>query len=75
MYIVIELQTNAEGQTANIVQGYMDRNEACSRYHQILASAAISNVRKHAAALLNEDGFCEKSEYFEHIPEEPTVEE
>jgi len=66
MYIVIELQTNEEGQTANIVQSYSDRNEAASRYHQILAAAAISDVKKHAAALLNEDGFCEKSEFYEH---------
>ena len=66
MYIVIELQTNEEGQTANIVQSYSDRNEAASRFHQILAAAAISNVKKHAAAMLNEDGFCEKSEFYEH---------
>lgn len=66
MYIVIELQTNEEGQTANIVQAYSDRNEAASRYHQILAAAAISEVKKHAAAMLNEDGFCEKSEFYEH---------
>ena len=46
MYIVIELQTNEEGQTANIVQAYSDRNEAASRYHQILAAAAISEVKK-----------------------------
>ena len=66
MYTVIELQTNEEGQTSNIVQAYSDRNEAASRYHQILAAAAISDVKKHAAAMLNEDGFCEKSEFYEH---------
>ena len=66
MYTVIELQTNEAGETANIVQSYSDRNEAASRFHQILAAAALSNIRKHAAALLNEDGFCEKSEFYEH---------
>ena len=66
MYTVIELQTNAEGVTTNIVQSYEDRNQAASRFHQILAAAAISNVKKHACAMLNEDGFCEKSEFYEH---------
>ena len=75
MYTVIELQTNEQGQTANIVQSYEDRNQAASHYHQILSFAAISNVRKHACALLNEDGFCEKSEYYEHIQEEPVEEQ
>ena len=70
MYTVIELQTNEQGQTAHLVQAYEDRNEAASRFHQIMASAAISNVRKHACAMLNEDGFCEKSESYEHIPQE-----
>lgn len=65
MYIVIELQTN-DGVTANIVTTYNDRNEAESKYHQILASASTSSVNVHSAAMLDERGNLEKSEYYLH---------
>lgn len=65
MYIVIELQTN-DGVTANIVTAYNNRNEAESKYHQILASASISSVNVHSAVMLDERGNLEKSEYYIH---------
>lgn len=64
-YIVIELQTN-DGQTANIVTAHQSREEAESKYHQILATAAISEVNIHAACMLDERGNLEKSEYYIH---------
>lgn len=67
MYIVIELQTNG-GVTANIVSSYASQTEAESRYHSILASAAISSVEVHAAAILTEEGFCLRSECYKHTP-------
>lgn len=74
MYIVIELQTN-NGQTANIVQAYEDYSQAESRYHQILASAATSEVDVHAACIMNEFGQMNRTEYYTHQketePEEP----
>ena len=65
MYIIIELQTN-DGVTANIVTAYNNRNEAESKYHQILASASISSVNVHSAVMLDERGNLEKSEYYLH---------
>lgn len=65
MYIVIELQTN-DGVTANIVNSYNNRNEAESKYHQILASASVSSVNVHSAVMLDERGNLEKSEYYLH---------
>ena len=65
MYIVIELQTT-NGVTSNIVNSYENRNEAESKYHQILTAAAISNVNTHAAAIFDERGNLEKSEYYLH---------
>lgn len=56
MYFVIELQTNG-GQTANIVSAYETREAAESKYHTILAAAAISSVEKHAAVIITEEGF------------------
>lgn len=56
MYIVIELQTNG-GQIAHIVSSYATRDAAESKYHAILAAAAVSSVEKHAAVILSDEGF------------------
>ena len=55
-YIVIELQTAANGSVSNIVTAYDTRNEADSAYHSILASAALSTLPSHAAVLMTSDG-------------------
>lgn len=56
MYFVIELQTN-NGQTANIVTSHATREAAESKYHTVLAAAAVSAVEKHAAVMVSEEGF------------------
>lgn len=68
MYIVIELQTNEE--TATIVNAYEDKELAEQRYHSILAAAAVSAVRIHAAVMLSAEGYYIKSEYYTHKVEE-----
>lgn len=55
-YLVMELQTNASGSVASIVTQYADKNAAESKYHTVLAAAAISSVPQHAACLLTNDG-------------------
>lgn len=55
-YIVIELQTN-NGSTAHIVTTHATREAAESKYHTVLAAAAISNVEIHAAVVMTPDGF------------------
>jgi len=64
MYIVIELQTNET--TANIVNVYTDREVAEQRYHNILAAAAVSNIRIHSAIMLSPEGYYIKSEHYTH---------
>ena len=66
MFIVIELQTNENNKTANIVTAYTDRAEAESKFHTILSAAATSQVPTHAAVMLDERGNLEKSEYYRH---------
>lgn len=66
MYIVIEIQTNADGTVGNIVQAYANQNEAYSRYHSVLASAAISSLPRHAAVILVNDGHPLEFRCFEH---------
>ena len=75
MYIVLEIQ--ASDQIATLVNSYTDRNQAESKYHQILTAAAVSSVPKHSAVLLAENGVSLKNEsYFYIEPEpEPEVEE
>lgn len=54
MFIVIEFQVTDK--IATIVNDYSDRLQAESKYHQILTAAAISDVPKHGAVLLNDEG-------------------
>lgn len=56
MYFVIELQTNG-GQTAHLVTSHATREAAESKYHTVLAAAAVSAVEKHAAIIVSEEGF------------------
>ena len=64
-YIVIELQTS-NGTTANIVTTYATREQAESKYHTILAAAAVSSVEIHAATILTPDGFQLMHEAYTH---------
>ena len=64
MYIVIEIQTSAT--VATIVNSYEDRNQAESKYHQILTAAALSSVPKHSAVLMNDVGQTIKNETYIH---------
>ena len=65
MYYVIELQTNDEA--AAIVTTFGDIKEARSKYFNILEYACKSNVKKHGAVLLDENGFSiEPARVFDH---------
>ena len=69
-YIVIEMQTNA-GATAIVPPvSFTDRNQAESRFHSILASAAISAVEEHAVVMITNDGRVVRNEVYRH-PVEP----
>lgn len=67
MYIVMEIQTNADGQVATIVNQYEDEFAADSKFHQILASAAISDVPIHTAFILTDYGYAVRAETYKHI--------
>ena len=64
MYIVIEIQTSTT--VATLVNSYEDRNQAESKYHQILTAAALSSVPKHSAVLMNDVGQTIKNETYIH---------
>lgn len=64
MYIVLEIQTTST--VATLVNAYEDRNQAESKYHQILSAAALSSVPKHSAVLMNDVGQTIKKETYIH---------
>ena len=72
MYIVIEIQTGE--QVATLVNAYADRNAAENKYHTILAAAAVSEVPKHGAVMLTDEGVRLKSECYIHEQEESAEE-
>lgn len=63
MYIVIELQKQ-NGQVSNIVTSFATLEQAESKYHEILKYAAVTTLEKHAAAILNEDGYSIRHESY-----------
>lgn len=65
MYILVELQTD-NGHTANIVTAFEDKMQAEYAYHSTLSYAATSQVKIHAAVLLDEKGNLLKREFYRH---------
>lgn len=55
-YLVIEIQTNSNGTVGNLVWAYDSRLEAESKYHSVLAAAALSALPYHAACLMDNTG-------------------
>ena len=66
MFIVFEIQTNADGSVGTLVTTYTDQNQAESAYHSVLSSAAISALPVHACTLMSEEGFEIKHECYKH---------
>ena len=72
MFIVFEIQTNPDGQIGTLVNSYTEQKEAESRYHTVLAAAAISTLPKHSAVLMTEEGFPLMHQCYQHEAVEET---
>lgn len=72
-YLVIEIQTNTDGTVGNLVFAYDSRLEAESKYHAVLAAAAISSLPMHTCDLIQADGIllARQSYVHEQGTEEP----
>ena len=68
-YIVVEIQTNLNGTVGNIVTAYADRNQAESKYHTVLAAAAVSSLPSHACVLMTNEGHMIASAAYHHQQE------
>ena len=68
-YVVMELQTNSETTAVVPPVSYQNKQQAESAYHTILATAATSQVEKHAAVIVADNGQIVRSECYYHPTE------
>ncbi len=75
-FYIIELQQYQNGEWGHIVHFAYDedpekaRLKAESKYHEVLAAAAISELPSHSATLLGSDGRAIMTQRYLHITEE-----
>lgn len=55
-YLVMEIQTNADGTVGTLITQKETLNEAQSTYYSILSAAAISALPLHSAVLMTSEG-------------------
>lgn len=66
MYIVLEIQTNAEGVISALVYQFDSLSAANNKYHTILAAAAVSGLPAHTAVIMTNDGGTVKAECYKN---------
>ena len=74
VFIVIEIQTNADGTVGNFVWAFGDpektdeenRNDAFSKWHSVLSVAAKSSIPAHACTIIRNDGQQIASTVYKH---------
>lgn len=80
-FYIFEIQQYINGEFGHIVHFAYDANptkarlKAEAKYHQVLASAAVSELPQHSASLLTSDGRCLMNQCYRHeieVPEEET---
>ena len=74
MFIVIEIQTFANGSVSTLTYQYDTLMKAEAKYHTILSGAAISVLPCHAAVIMTNAGTVCKSEFYRHEEEEQIAE-
>lgn len=74
MYIILEAQSYVDGTVSTLVSSYDTRNAAENKYHLVLAAAAISELPRHSAFMLSDEGYLVKSESYTHETVEPESE-
>lgn len=80
-FYIIEIQQNKQGEYGHIVHYAFDedptkaRLKAEAKYHEILASAAISETLKHSAIIISDEAFPVMNQCYKHVFETEEVEE
>ena len=79
-FYIIEIQQYTNGEFGHIVHFAFDENatkarlKAEAKYHEVLASAAVSELPQHSATLLTSDGRAIMNQCYRHEIVEPEVE-
>lgn len=74
-YYIVEIQKNHNGEFGHNVFWAFDEDQdkarlkGESKYHEVLAAAAISNVAEHAAIMFSAEGFPLMHECYKHNQE------
>lgn len=67
-YLVVEVQTSAEGAVGTIPFSFNTKDEADAKYHTLLAVASVSNVPIHCVYMLSNDGhFLNSESHFHNV--------
>lgn len=66
MYIVIEIQTYDNGTVGTLVNQYDTLQEAESKFHTVLAAAAVSSLPVHSAMIITGGADTVRAEHYEH---------
>lgn len=66
MFLVIEIQTNADNTVGTLVTQHETMAQAENKYYTVLAYAAISDLPMHAAMLCYSNGNLIMSKCFSH---------
>lgn len=85
-FYIVEIQQYANGEYGHLVHYAFDQDadvarlKAESKYHEVLAAAAISNTMSHAAILFSTEGFpimhqCYKHQNVQQTPAADTGDE
>lgn len=56
MYLVLEIQKDANGNLSTLITQHETLRDAQSKYHTILGFAAKTTLPRHGAAIIHEDG-------------------
>ena len=79
-FYIIEIQQYTNGEFGHIVHFAYDENatkarlKAEAKYHEVLASAAVSELPQHSATLLTNDGRAVMNQCYRHEIETPESE-
>jgi hypothetical protein len=79
-FYIVEIQQYANGEYGHLVHFAYDedadkaRLKAESKYHEVLAAAAVSETKSHAAILFSTDGFPVMHQCYKHEVSVPVEE-
>ncbi len=74
-YITFEIQSYNDGTVGTLVETFNDRLQAESKYHTILAAAAVSAVPVHSAVLMTDEGFVLMADCYKDKPQAAQIQE